>query len=142
MSGAVGCAKSRRGAAGTLPDVATKKQQRRKYQRAVGRGRLHDGYVAREGEPEQEERKPSSKPVMLGAREVQPPSYLRAAKRAAVMAGIVFGALMLLPLGGDDMSPTTAVLQAAVFFAWLTPFGYFMDAFLYRRAVKRQQRQE
>jgi hypothetical protein len=122
--------------------VATKKQQRRKYQRAVGRGRLHDGYVPRESEDPEEERRPSTKPVMLGAREVQPPSYLRAAKRALVMAGIVFVALMLLPLGGDDISPATAALQAAVFFAWLTPFGYFMDAFLYRRAVKRQQRQE
>ena len=142
MSGGIGCVKSRRGAAGTLPGVATKKQQRRKYQRAVGRGRLHDGYVPREAEAGDEEPKPAGKPVTLGAREVQPPSYLRAAKRALLMAGIVFVALMLLPIGGGDISPATAALQAAVFFAWLTPFGYFMDAFLYRRAVKRQQRQE
>jgi hypothetical protein len=121
--------------------VATKKQQRRKYKRAVAHGRL-----AEEREPG-EEREPAAPraraqgaPVRIGAREIKPPSYLRAARRALLMSLALFAAVQVLSFGGSKPSPAGAALQAAVFFCWLTPFGYFMDMFIYRRAVKRQQR--
>ena len=122
--------------------MATKKQQRRKYQRAVGRGRLHEGYEPKPGEEtpaKDRDRASEAKPVMVGAREVKPPSYLRSAKRAAVMAVALFAAIQFIPLSSETPSPGAAALQAAVFFCWLTPFGYFLDLFLYRRALKRQR---
>jgi hypothetical protein len=122
--------------------VATKKQQRRKYKRAVAHTRLHDerdpDAPAPSGSSPSRRAPAAGKPVMMGSREVKPPSYLRAAKRALIMSAILFAAIQLVDFGAGKPSLAGAALQAAVFFCWLTPFGYFMDLFLYRRALKRQ----
>ena len=125
--------------------MATKKQQRRRYKRAVAHTRL-DGQEADEQSASEDRssgraagKGRAQRPVMLGAKEVKPPSYLRAARRALIMSAFLFVVIQLIDLGGGSKpTPMQAALQAAVFFCWLTPFGYFMDMFLYRRALKRQ----
>jgi hypothetical protein len=122
--------------------VATKKQQRRKYKRAVAHTRLNEERDpdAPASGPTASRRAPATgKPVTMGGREVKPPSYLRAARRALIMSAVLFAAIQLVDFGAGKPSVAGAALQAAVFFCWLTPFGYFMDMFLYRRALKRQQ---
>jgi hypothetical protein len=123
--------------------MATKKQQRRKYKRAVAHTRVEgrDTDDLSDEAPARGRAKPGSqKSVMLGAKEIKPPSYLRAARRALIMSAFLFVVIQLINLGGSSKpSPGEAALQAAVFFCWLTPFGYFMDMFIYRRALKRQR---
>jgi hypothetical protein len=112
--------------------VATKKQQRRRYKRAVAHTRL-DGQEADEQSASEDRssgraagKGRAQKPVMLGAKEVKPPSYLRAARRALIMSAFLFVVIQLIDLGGGSKpTPMQAALQAAVFFCWLTPFGYF-----------------
>ena len=123
--------------------MATKKQQRRKYKRAVAHTRLNDerdpDAAPASGSTAARRAPAAGKPVMMGGREVKPPSYLRAARRALIMSALLFAAIQLFDFGAGKPSPAGAALQAAIFFCWLTPFGYFMDMFLYRRALKRQQ---
>ena len=112
--------------------MATKKQQQRKYQRAKEHARRPR---PEEGDEPRPERKPKSTPRRGGGRQPQPPSWRRAARRAGIFAGGIFLISQVLPLFGK-LSPAAAALQAAVFFLWLVPLGYFMDGFLYRRWLK------
>jgi hypothetical protein len=116
--------------------VATKKQQRRKYRRALGRGRLYDGYEPRPGdEPKQQRREPRPR----GAREPARPTWKRSLRRAALFAAGLFLFVTVVPLGGTKTSTAAAAVQAASFFVFLVPFGYLMDGFIYNRWLKRQQ---
>jgi hypothetical protein len=123
--------------------MATKKQQRRKYKRAVAHGRApgEDGAGDATDAPVRQKGKPGvQKPLMLGSKEVKPPSYVRAARRALIMSVALWAAIQFIAFGsGPRPTALQAAFQAAVFFCWLTPFGYFMDWFLYRRALKRQR---
>jgi hypothetical protein len=118
--------------------MATKKQQRRKHRRAVGRGRLYDGYEPRQrDEGEQPKRREPR-----GRGEPPRPSYRRSVRRAAMFAGLLFVVIYLVPLGGEQAPVAAAAIQALFFFVFLIPFGYFMDGFVHNRWVKRQQRQQ
>jgi hypothetical protein len=124
--------------------MATKKQQRRKYKRAVAHGRVPGDRDPADGvqapSVRQKGRPGTQKPVMLGAKEIKPPSYLRAARRALIMSVLLWAGIQFISIGsGPRPSVIQAAFQAAVFFCWLTPFGYFMDWFIYRRALKRQR---
>ena len=116
--------------------MATKKQQRRKYRRSLGRGRLYDGY-----EPKQTEDRPErrSEPRRRGYREPARPTWIRSARRAGLFAIGLFLFVTVVPLGGKKTDTAAAAIQAASFFVFLVPFGYLMDAFLYNRWLKRQQ---
>ncbi len=114
--------------------MATKKQQRRRYQRAQGRGRLYDDYEPRAGEASTPERKT---PRRRG--EPPRPTWRRSVKRAAVFAVGLFLFTQIFPFGGTRPSPLGAAVQAVSFFIFLTPFGYLMDGFLYNRWLKRQR---
>jgi hypothetical protein len=122
-------------AACTLEAVATKKQQRRKYRRAVGRGRLHDGY-----EPKAPEERPQGRAKRPAAssrvRTPIEPSLWRSARRAAIFA-------LLFSLGFDLLglyrNATTGakVAQTLFFFAVLWWSGYLAERFNWRRYQKK-----
>ncbi len=115
--------------------MATKKQQRRRYQRAQGRGRLYDDYEPKAGqEPKPERQAPR------GRGEPPRPTWRRSVKRAAIFAAGLFAVTQVVPIGGTRPTPVGAVFQAASVFVFLTPFGYLMDTVLYNRWLKRQQR--
>jgi hypothetical protein len=116
--------------------VATRKQQRRKYQRAQGRGSLYEGSAPRPGDDDKPQR---SKQRARGPREPARPTWTRSLKRAALFASGLFLFVTLVPLGGSKTSTAAAALQAASFFVFMVPFGYLMDGFIYNRWVKRQQ---
>jgi hypothetical protein len=117
--------------------MATKKQQRRKRQRAQGKGRLYEGYEPAAENEESPKRKPD-RDRPRGPRTPTPPTWARSAKRAGLFAGGLFLAVQIIPLGGSRPTATTAALQAASFFVFLVPFGYLMDSFVYNRFLKRQ----
>ena len=135
--------------------MATKKQRRRREKE-----RRHDYefvYVDPEGqeveveEPEskpREERKASgvkptagakpkatAKPSARGERVVDPPSWDRTLRRAAIFVPIM---LIFLYLTRSKSASTGAVvLQALFIIVLLIVFMYLMDTFLYRAYVKR-----
>lgn len=115
--------------------MATKKQQRRKYQRAKEHQRsTHGGEVDDEGRP-QTERKPASTRGGRRVQEVGPPSITRAARRAAIFAAVIFVMFQILPLG-KKLSPQAAAIEAIAFFLWLIPLQYLIDRFKYNRWLK------
>src|SRR5262245_37001170 len=120
--------------------MATKKQQRRKYQRALGRGRLHEGYEPRGGEDgPREERVRERRGSRGGGRTPPRPTWLRAVRRAGLFSLGLFVFVQLIPIGGSTLQLPSAALQAVSFFVFLVPFGFLMDTFLYNRWLKRQQ---
>jgi hypothetical protein len=114
--------------------MATKKQQRRRYQRAQGRGRLYDDYEPRQAADPKPER---SAPRRRGEPAV--PSWGRSLKRSAIFAVGLFVVTQVVPFGGTRPTPAAAAVQAAAFFIFLIPFGFLMDSFLYNRWLKRQR---
>jgi hypothetical protein len=114
--------------------MATKKQQRRRYQRAQGRGRLYDDY---EPKPESEPKPERTAPRRRG--EPSPPTWRRSVKRAAIFAVGLFVLTQAVSFGGPRATPAGAGFQAVAVFFFLTPFGYLMDGFLYNRWLKRQR---
>ncbi len=114
--------------------MATKKQQRRRYQRAQGRGRLYD-----EGEPKPESEPKPERQAPRRRGEPQPPTWRRSIKRAAIFSLGLFAFTLAVPFGGSQPTAIAAALQAAAFFVFLMPFGYLMDGFLYNRWLKRQR---
>jgi hypothetical protein len=130
--------------------MATKKQRRRrdKLQR-------HDyEYVveSKEGEqvvvPSPRPKRPATaaggKTVPQGAvvdargRIVQPPSWRRVGKRVAIFGPIMV--IVVLLLGGDNVTTTAKIVNAAFLIAIFVPFSYFTDRLIYRQVLKRQQR--
>jgi TRAP-type uncharacterized transport system fused permease subunit len=136
--------------------MATKKQRRRRE-----KGRRHDYefvYVDQEGqevdvdEPEEkptEERKPTSgikptpgakktaaKPSARAERVVEPPSWDRTLRRAAIFVPIML--IFLYLTKPKDVATAAIVLQAAFIIVLLIAFMYLMDTFLYRSYQKRQ----
>jgi len=115
--------------------MATKKQQRRRYQRAKDHQR-----TSHDGDPEAESRakpyrKSSNGRGLRRVQEVGPPSIMRAARRAALFAIVVFVMFQVLPLG-KKLSPQAAAIEAGAFFLWLIPLQYLIDRFKYNRWLK------
>ena len=118
--------------------MATKKQQRRKYQRARAHARLHeDDESAEPRDDTKEKRKPA--PKARGSRQPARPTWTRSARRAAIFAAGLFLFVLLAPFGGHKPTPVAAAFQALMFFVFLVPFGYLTDGFIYNRWLKRQQ---
>ncbi|HET6847734.1 MAG TPA: hypothetical protein VFH74_02675 [Gaiellales bacterium] len=115
--------------------MATKKQQRRKYRRAQGRGRLYDDYEPKPAD-DRPARRADSRP--RAAREPARPTWKRSFRRAAVFAAGLFLFVTVIPIGGKKTDTAAAALQAASFLVFLVPFGYLMDSFIYNRWLKRQ----
>jgi hypothetical protein len=122
--------------------VATKKQRRRRQKER--RHEYEYVYVDDEGrevdvdepEPAGKNGKPSStRAVQVGARTVDPPSWRKTLRRAAMFAPLMFVILYLLrPKGSSIGSVAFSVVLLMVFFV---PFSYFMDSLMFRMAQKR-----
>ena len=76
----------------------------------------------------------SEKP-RVGRGAVQPPSWRRVMKRAAIFAPIFFATVWLL--AGDSLEWQGAVLQTIFLVAVFVPFSYFMDRLVWRSHEKR-----
>jgi hypothetical protein len=113
--------------------VANRKQQKRKYQRAVGRGRLHGD---QEAVPETSAKSSKSAPAMRGRREPPQPSAARAAKRAAIFAVLFYIALTYTGLGGNMTGPVKA-FNAVVMFVLFWSIGTITETFAWRRWQKK-----
>jgi hypothetical protein len=135
--------------------VPTRKQ-RRKRQKEL-RHEWEEVYVDAEGrelEPEEVEeilppkpaRQERNKPAARGrqqsqgraVREIQPPSWRRVLKRAAIFAPLMYLFLYFVTRNEQDMGPQELVIQTAMLLLIFLPFSYLMDRFTYRLWKKRQ----
>ena len=127
--------------------MASKKQRRRRQKER--RHEYEYVYVDSEGqEVEVEEERPksansktppASKPLLTErGRKIEPPSWRRTARRAALFAPFMLVILYLLR--PKDGSTAGVVLNVLVLMAFFVPFSYFMDSMMYRFAQKRLAR--
>lgn len=83
----------------------------------------------RNGRPAQGKQRPRRVP--------QPPSWRRAAKRAALL-GALFVVVFAFGLGGKNRNPLGAVLIGLIYAVAFVPLQYFIDKVTYRAYLKRQ----
>ena len=110
--------------------MATKKQQMRKYERAVGRGRMHDGY-----EPPPAEGKPEKSPTRRRPGEPQPPSPRRTARRALLFAGLFY---VVVSLTARTSTTTVKLVNAVMMFFAFWAIGLAVERYAWRRHLKKQ----
>jgi hypothetical protein len=72
-------------------------------------------------------------------RAMQPPSWKRVLKRAAIFAPMMYIVISLLP-GGGDLSLQARLLQTAYLILIFMPFSYVMDSMTYRLWKRRTER--
>ncbi|MEX1358532.1 MAG: hypothetical protein WD981_07915 [Gaiellaceae bacterium] len=129
------------------------RKQRRKRQKEL-RHEWEEVYVDAEGrelEPEEVEEilppKPERKPgargrqqqsQARGGRAIQPPSWRRVLKRAAIFAPLMYVFLYFVTRNDPEMGPQELVIQTAMLLLIFLPFSYLMDSFTYRLWKKRQ----
>jgi hypothetical protein len=111
--------------------VATREQQRRKYQRAVAHARHLDGdeteHVERKPERKQAARAPRGTPVA--------PSARRTAKRALLFATLFY---LVITFTSKGVSPTVKIANTAVMFVLFWSMGWMVENFVWRRYQKKQ----
>ena len=125
--------------------MPTKKQRRRRQ-----KDRRHDYeyvYVDDEGnevavdEDELKAQRVASrngraKPRPQAGARIQPPSWRRTFKRAAIVAPIMFLTVVLLDRG-DETTYVQEALTTLSLMLIFVPFSYFMDSVMYRRFARR-----
>jgi hypothetical protein len=92
------------------------------------------------GKPETRARTTSAKgraPARAG-RTIEPPSWRRAVKRAAIWAPLLVVALMFI---NRNVSPMQWATSAVFLIAFFIPISYFTDSMAYRMYKKRVDRQ-
>jgi hypothetical protein len=125
--------------------VATKKQRRRREKER--RHEYEYVYIDDEGREVEVDEQPeprgkngratSAKPVRTGSgRTIEPPSWRRTLRRAAIFAPIIVIALYLLRT--KNQTTSSIVFSSALLLAFFIPFSYFMDTLMYRVATKRE----
>lgn len=112
--------------------MATRKQQRRKYQRAVAHARSHEGDDAadqREAKPDKKQaaRSPRGTPMV--------PSARRTAKRAVIFATLFY---LVITFTGGGVSPAVKLGNTAVMFVLFWSMGWMVESFVWRRYQKKQ----
>ncbi|MER3409729.1 MAG: hypothetical protein C4306_06455 [Thermoleophilia bacterium] len=73
-----------------------------------------------------------------GGRVIEPPSWERVLKRAAIFGPLILVVVYLLRPKGATLA--SVVVQAVILLAFFIPFSYLMDALMYRLARKRVAR--
>jgi hypothetical protein len=76
-------------------------------------------------------------PSRAGQRVIEPPSWRRAVKRAAIWAPLLVVALMLI---NRNVSPLQWATSAVFLIAFFIPISYFTDSMAYRMYRKRVDR--
>jgi len=77
-----------------------------------------------------------------GVRAVQPPSWKRVFKRAAIFAPIMYFVVYFLSRDDPRVSETDVLIQALMLILIFLPFSYLMDTLTYRMWKKRQAKLE
>jgi hypothetical protein len=77
-------------------------------------------------------------PARAGQRVIEPPSWRRALKRAAIWAPLLVIAMMLI---NRNVSPLQWATSAVFLVAFFIPISYFTDSMAYRMYRKRVDRQ-
>jgi hypothetical protein len=77
-------------------------------------------------------------PARAGRRVIEPPSWRRALKRAAIWAPLLVIAMMLI---NRNVSPLQWATSAVFLIAFFIPISYFTDSMAYRMYRKRVDRQ-
>ncbi len=122
--------------------MATKKQKRRREKER--RHEYEYVYVDDEGhevevdEPESEAKNgksPAKRTVTRGGRTVDPPSWRKTLRRAAIFSPLMFVILYLLRPEGS--TPGSVVVSVALLMVFFIPFSYFMDSLMFKMAQKR-----
>ena len=126
--------------------MATKKQKRRR-----DKERRHEYeyvYVDEEGqevevdEPEEERKNGKSQAQRSvktdRGRTVDPPSWRRTLRRAAIFRPLMFVILYLLKPKGS--TPASVLFSVALLMVFFIPFSYFMDSLMFRLAQKRAEK--
>lgn len=79
---------------------------------------------------------PSSRAVTTSAgRVIEPPTWQRVMRRAAIFAPLMAVVLYIMP--GENKTLGAILLSTALLMAFFIPFSYMMDSMMYRFAVKR-----
>jgi hypothetical protein len=112
--------------------MATRKQQRRKYQRAVAHARHHEGDPAVEGEDrkgkaDQNQARPARGVPMA-------PSAMRTAKRALLFATLFY---LVITITSSNVSPAIKLANTAVMFVLFWSMGWMVENFVWRRYQKK-----
>ena len=110
--------------------MATRKQQKRRHQRTVGRGRVYGPEGSAPREPEKKGRGSSR------AREPQPPSWRRTARRALLFAALFLLASSFLPF--FHMTANSRIFSAIYLFLMFWMVGTLTETWAWRRHLKRQ----
>jgi hypothetical protein len=112
--------------------MATRKQQRRKYQRAVAHARHHEGdagleHEDRNGRPDRKrEARPRGAPLV--------PSAMRTAKRALLFATLFY---LVITFTSSNVSPGIKLANTAVMFVLFWSMGWMIESFVWRRYQKK-----
>ena len=89
--------------------------------------------------------KPKAKPTQTrGGRQVRvppPPSWQRAAKRAAILGAVVFVFIYLVGAKNGGHSPASALFLALIYTLLFIPFQFVLDRFAYNRWQRRAAQQ-
>jgi hypothetical protein len=120
--------------------MATKKQQRRRYQRARAHGRGIDGqdeHSDDDAQPKSRGRSEGRKTPARGRGIPNPPSLSRAVKRSGVLCAVFLALLLYTPLGGKQ-TPAQKVLFALWMFVMFTGVTLLTERWAWKRYQKQQ----
>jgi hypothetical protein len=112
--------------------MATRKQQRRKYQRAVAHARNHE--VGGAFEHEESRGKPDRKQARPVRGAPVEPSALRTAKRALLFATLFY---LVITFTSSNVSPTIKIANTVVMFVLFWSMGWMVENFVWRRHQKK-----
>jgi len=123
--------------------MATKKQKRKREKER--RHEYEYVYVDDDGreveieeaEPQRKNGKASVQPSIRTARgrTIDPPSWRRIVRRAAIFAPLLAIVLYILP--GGNKAPGPILASTAMLLVFFIPFSYFMDSLMFRMAQRR-----
>jgi hypothetical protein len=113
--------------------MATRKQQRRKYQRAVAHARHHDGDAVTEqqngnGKADRRQSRPARGAPLQ-------PSAMRTAKRALLFATLFY---LVITFTSSNVSPGIKLANTAVMFVLFWSMGWMVENFVWRKHQKKQ----
>ena len=112
--------------------MANRKQQRRKYQRAVAHARHHEGDETERRVDEKSDRR--AKPAAKVRGVPLAPSALRTAKRALLFATLFY---LVISFTGGNVSAPVKLANTAVMFVLFWSMGWMVENFVWRRYQKK-----
>src|SRR5579883_3013263 len=125
--------------------MATRKQRRRREKEIRHEfvwedeaGNPVDPPAREEREPRGSAKAPAAAKGGRAGRGIQPPSWERVAKRAAIFGPLMLLLVFVLPAKGSSRATTLAT--ALIFIAIFIPFSYLMDSMMWRSYQKRLNR--